>query len=971
MAGHGIVEGAVYMISEELRNKILKAFEDDYIGDTIFADDEISEISAFVRTIYSPSRGVPISSYLFYICLSILIVHKSRNYGDDLDLDNEENHYWVDLFGAILNDETIVPYNNQKLQLDNFFKSYGKTWLKDEKGRSRRFKQTFLYNSFAPKYSIEAFIELIFDAYTSKENVLTGFFDDPFEVDSKPYINFVKDFSNKLRGIKDLDENVCLYNKWYHLSAAMRHGFAQDQEKVAKLVSRVVSYIKKYFLNEIIFDGTYFSKIVSDYFTKIQIRQLPCKNNEKVEKVRSIVDWYAYYSWDVQDGCDARLFIKLPLLKLDSINQYSNPILYLSLDGKQIYSKKIDIVGYDYNPHINPICIDITQYLEHADKNLNFKIEIFSSDRNDPIFSTDIKSSLTRPFLLFTNLSERENKDEIINPTSFTAIQVIIPSGLVHEFLDAESFQEAYRIRNNVYRLVPKLNEYISIGEKTVYFVDASKEAVVEIEGIKIDRISFESASGTRYVAYSSITSINIASVSKEYYGQTHEFEIRITNISDNQKKTIKKYGLYVDNEIRKNGISIDACDYDFICTYGINTFEIVRCWDDKVVTKISYFFADICVELDSDSVSTNGFVNVSLFKNKKKILSSEYKISEKNAYYQLDFGTIVVLLPYISFSFEGFNDNSLVYLTEQTKCQNIYSPKDGGGQILSLPACKIFLKNTAAVNVKIMIDEYEIIPNGNEYNVGKYLKDCLFKSSTIKLICTGINNDLTKIFPIYKLYSQEYVDQNGLAIVYDNGIFYYQISGFIGETNPLFKIEIFDNQSSTEKFPLITTPVILEGLSGAFTIDNFEEGYYNAILKRIVYEFVDYKEKCVLLRKESEDYEFVFGDPIKTIYNGRIITLGKIRDLCKPKEMRDYKIKDIKFIKYGIYPVFTGVLCFGNGKKCLQVEFTRKDGHNIVLYSNYDQGRRMFMNRKSKEIVSEQAPECDEIRSVYVKEDW
>lgn len=955
------------MISEELRKKVLKAFEGDYIGDTTFHDEEIEEISKFVKSTFNPITGVDVSSYLFYTCLVILIAQKSHNYGDDIDSDSEESHYYVELFGDILNDETITPYCS-KIRLDEFFANHGKTWLRDQKGRTRRFKQTLLYNSFAPRYSLEAFTQMIFDSYTSKEIITTGFFDDSYELDNRPYIRFVDAYAKKLQGIKDIDQEVSLYDKMYHLSAAMRHGFTQDKERVAKLVSRTVTYIRKYFLKEPIYDDTYFSKLVSDYLTKEKVKENVYFGGTKIEKVRSISDWYAYYSLNVNEGINAPLLIKMPLLKLDSLDQYSNIRLYLSLDNRVIENIPVNIVGYDYNPHINPITIDVTKHLRQSTSAFSFKVEVYASESKDPIFSTDCKSSLIRPFLIFSEVSERENKEEIINPTLYHSIQVIIPTGLTQQFLNSNTFEEATRIKDNVYHLSPKMNEYLSFGDKTVYFIDALKESTYAINGQLSNKLSFESSSGSKYEVYRNVKSIKITP-SKEYYGGTDEFKIRITNISNAHTKKTKNYSFLLNNNIRRDGIILNSSCYDFINKYGVNIVDIVRCSDEKVLTKVSYFCGNYKANFHEESITENGALNLNLFLNDDKVLSGEYIVQDKNAYFQLDFGTLVITLPYICFELKGCNNSSRVYLTNQTKCQNIYAPREGQGDVLSLPASKITIKNTTDYTVTILCDDEKIEANNGEYLVGEYLKKCIDKSSVIKLLLKD-KNGRKKEYKIYQLFSQEYVDPKGLSIVFDDNTFYYQINGFIGDINPAFRIDIYNKEESTEENPLTTEPIFLEGLSGSFKIKNFQEGYYNAILRRAVYEFVEYKAKGVLIRRESDNYAFAFGDPNKTMYSNSVFRLEKITDLCKPKEMKEYSIKNIKFLKYGIYPVFEADLVLGGRRNRLPIFVVFKNVQNAVLYSNYDDDKKLFMNRITKEIVVDPAPDCISIRSVYIHEE-
>lgn len=946
------------MISEDLRLKVKNAFNKDFIGDVIFSTDEIDELLIYVKQEYRNGQHISPSLYLFYMCLVIIIIDKSRNYGSDNE--TEEKHYWEDIFREILNDEKIIPYNSGNIRLDEFFDRQHKILLRDSSYKTRRFKQTLLYNSFSPKYSLEAFIKIVFDAYVSVDNINTGFFEESYEIDKKPYEKFVEDFSNKLQGVKDLETSVFLYNQWYKLSAAMRHGFTQDKEKIAKLVSRTIVYIKKYFLKEPIYDGTYFSKIVSDYLTKEKIKNIDNNLIAKVERVRSINDWYAYYTRNKDDD-ESRLYIRMPLLKLNSINQYENIKYYLYLDNKIIETKSLDIVGYDYNPHINPIAVDITKYLRNTTDQLNFKIEIFAKGYNKPIFSTDDKSSLIRPFLIFTDSSQRENKDEIINPKAY--ILAIIPNGFVQKFLNSESFKDARRIIDNVYEIQANSNEYVSYANKTVYFVDVGKEIMPLVDGIKLERISFESTSGVKYDAYQKVSLVKIIP-NKDYYSQSNKFEIYITNISDNQKIITKTYPLLMNNDLKSNGIVMKAEEYPELNNFGINTIEIIRCDNSKTVTRLSYFCGNFFVSLSEKGISKKDIVSVVLKRDNQIVLNEVYKISEKNAYYPFSLGHIIICLPYLEFKLDGLIESEKKYLTGSIIARKIYTP----GDLLSEECCSLRIKNMTDSHYKIFLDEEEIKETNGYYDIGKSLKNHIEKIIELYILYTNAKNEGNHKICIFKLYKDEYFDPNGLSITYDDGKFYYQITGFVGDKRPIFKIDLFDCENTCAENPLITNPFVLEGLSGSFTIDNFEEGYYKLIVKRMIFVKNDYKVQKILLRKVSEDDEYLFGDLDKSRFDGISLYLEKITNLCKTKDMKKYSIVDIKYIKHDVYPVYSGRLILDNKKNGLDVYFVYKE-RTIILYSDYENNKLMYFNENTKEITNCSNDNEKIIRSVYIKE--
>ncbi len=938
--------GIILNLTDELKKKIRLAFKLPQVGDILFDDEEIKEMTKYVKDIWLCYQGKVESLYFFKEVLFVLIVQISKKWGDAED----DSYFYKKVFEKILDDSSLTIHKFQGF-VDYIQSERHSGWLKDNYGSTTRYKQTFLYNAFAPVDCINGFIDVIHNAYYDNSNAESGFFDETYEESPDSYEQFVKAYADKLRSVGEKEENVSLYGGSYKLSTAFRHAFIWDTVGMAKLVSRTITYIKNFYKTDIVDDGTYYSELVKKClsYKKNEIKKRGL--SEYVEKVRSIKDWYAFYYFDLEKK---KIYIKLPLLKLQSSNQYIKLYLYLLLNGHKIYAEDLNIVGNDYNPHINSICIDITNEIKKVKDSYNFSIDVYSEGNGKPIFTT--QKNLFRNIILFTSNSNKENRELFVNPNKYAFIVLFAPLYVAKSiFIDKkkEFFISLSNIDNG-YVIKPTPGDVLEFEKRIIYFIDSKGHSNSKIDGYCLHQLFFEHSLG-EFSIYNKVKQI-VISQSFDLVN-AGDFIIQIANINENDVETLNSYGFTIDDNKKKEYV-FDVNKYPQINDLGINRISILRADNKKKIAQVEYYVADFNLEINDEHPGDNEMVNISI-KNEEGVVIE--KLADiKNEEYRFNYlnGSVKVELPLLKFKFEGLKDAEFLYLSNlyeghRAKPILAYAPDNGVGDFLSVNNSYLVIKNRYRNQIRVFINDDEINKNADKYDIGHYIISNYRNKYKIDI---HIGN---RIYSIYKLYRNEAIVNDTIDLEYENGVFHYSINNYVGSSDSLFSIEIYDDEGNSFESDCLAE------LSGKFTIEGFTDGWYHYKVNRYIYTDEFEKQEPPLLDYKDDCVEIGDVNPIR--FNKRELIITKIAASGSIKE--PLKIKDILFLGYDDNgdPTYQGKLN-GLGWKNFKISFI-PGKTTLVMYSNLNEMKHLYYDKNNKKLLIEKAEFSSKVVSVYYRE--
>lgn len=919
---------------DELGKKIVESFHLHQTGNIIFIDEEIESMIGYVKEkyreyLYNGQHLLP----FFHQTLFVLIVQIAKKWGNE----DDDSYFYKKVFEKIFDDSTITLQKFPKF-IDFCSNSNNRDfcWLKDNEGKTTRYKQTFLYNALAPLDSINSFIDIINNAYFDKDNMESGFFAETYEESPDSYRIFVQKYADKLIRYSEKENNVNLYGGSYKLSSALRHAFIWDNKGMSKLVAKTIDYLKAFYKSSNIDDGTYFSQLVKKYLTyKQKTINIGRKSIEYVEKVRDIKDWYAYYEIDIETK---QIYIKLPLLKLKSLDQYKDLELSLSIGNERV-SKQLDIVGEDYNPHINPIIIDDIADLIKQHDSIDFTIEVYEKGNNKPIYSTG--NSLYRDILLFTLNSKKEFKGTILSPDKNQELIAIIQNknydnlknGINNSITKISWIDNGYIIKINK-------GSQLNYNNRIVYFVNSNEENFA-IDGKVVNNVTFEHAIG-EFLIYREVDKI-IFSPQWDTIN-INDFVISISNISNDNVLTEDKKGFHREDE--KQQIVITNNDFPQIEQNGLVEISILRADNKRPVLQAKYYFDNIILKID-DKPTINGVVNINILKENESIIEKFVDIQNELIRIPYHNGGLKIEIPYLKYHLYGLKDDIDIYLKKNNLVKNIYSPTKGTGDILSYNDAFIEINSKYNCNYKLLANDIEMQGNNNRY----YLRDLVLnkEKNTISLILNNVKYD------IYNFYCNETILSSSIDIEYNNNEFSYSINNYVGDKNSYFQIEIYDEEENHFYSGYLTE------LNGKFCIKNFIAGYYYYRVYRVFYNN-DWERGKVLLDK-NDDYEQI-GDVNPIRFKNVYLSLQKITRICK---VNNTFIKNIEFVKYDENgdPCYMGEL-HGSGNKCTKIYFIPNE-NTLKLYSDENEFNHLYY--KDEKILIRKEEKCQEIFSVYYKE--
>mgnify|MGYP006939721082 FL=1 len=239
------------MLDDSLVKKIDDALSCRFlIGDINFSIEEKEAIREEFFSVYlKNSKGnwkSQLSNYELDI-ISITLILVAKNYPKDW----RGKEFWpkiaerINVYASNIEVEMPLPYNVLTQIKDRLTDSFRRRVFFKSKQGHQQYVQSIMFQAYAPKTSIEAFIKLAWTLYCS---VFSFSYDD--KADRNLCSEIIRTLARKNSSGPDLDDDIQIGGNFYQIRAALKYGFEQDSISSTLLLRRILDYINKIYLEK-------------------------------------------------------------------------------------------------------------------------------------------------------------------------------------------------------------------------------------------------------------------------------------------------------------------------------------------------------------------------------------------------------------------------------------------------------------------------------------------------------------------------------------------------------------------------------------------------------------------------------------------------------------------------------------------------------------------------------------------------
>lgn len=919
------------MVNEELKDKINEAMagENDYlIGDIEFDEDELSEMQTFFRNRAAVIRSASDLGDDDLKIFIVYVVNKLREWNKEWP----GNMFWDRVSEMFENDANVSKLLRKSQlydKLSNTLEKSNRVVFVNENSGSRLFAQTFLFQAFSTKESMQAFIQLAWNLYINEDLLDCDYPDSDLEFCNYIINNLKSKYSNV-----DSDEEVQFSGATYNIKAALRYGIFQN-EKTAFLLDRIFRYIYRVdYNNEDICDN-HLGLLVTDKVNELKQLYLKTGNKRKTNKmtVRGIV--YTFDKLKPQykfndDPNNPKIYLSFPKLMLINSKKYYD---YYNVDiynnGVHINKSLYDRCYAKHNEGItifNPIEIDITDYIYNMKGKIDLEIKINTNFSGEEYCFGEL---LNREYILFKGTSEvkgncRQGDYILIATSDFDLSKVVL--------IDETGI---YSPRECVHAIETSDGDCI-IGDFTRTIFGSQKKDQIQFreEPTETNNI-YVVKDDVDIPVYKEVSDLMISLKNDEvpntiivkhiFYpynsSQPKLFECRVNELAEEGIRYV-----YPNNDFSLSGRGYHEIQINKLTGSGsksILTSPIKYCVDKniKVITQNKIMY-----------LNGNFDINIRLFDEKFAITtrSDSYDgFIETNQNIKIH-----VIFPYFKWRFGTFFD-SIVHTSEINSnkplfVDDIYS----SSETIEIDS---FFDVLRVMFVRENEQDVELTPtnkSNTKFNLSELLQACPGKGGIIAYLENGIQ------IPLFSITNEPYVIDRIL-----DDCFEYSEHKLIVDFSKYFIHDHFDyllnltmiNLDTAESFELNK---INPNNKVEYVNDNLIDGDYEIELGWI--KIIGGLEEAERKIYFNTPQEIQIGNPLLVEFN-RIneITIDKTKVLINDKleniKFKDYVISNLRFVGYNEIEelVFSGKLRYKNAKS-LDVSFIIKDYRGITqLKSN------------------------------------
>lgn len=859
----------------ELRDKIQKAMDADFIGDLQFDEFELEQMKNDCKSFY---RRAQQSWSKFYLTedideLIVLIVNIAKTWDDE-----KESRFWVKLFGEIFDDASISPtkfYN----EFESSLKRHNKILFLSKENK-RMFREVFLLHAFAPDKSRDSFVRLLWNWYADPDVV--GF---DFQPNDPLYGEIANFLDNKFSGEANMDEDTSFEGKTYAIKSSFKYLFTQSKEQGIKLLNAIFAF----------FDGIYFNgqydgnSFYSERCYEI-INRILDESNEKIKRrkriaTEHIISDYSkiYAAYEVDDNGNAAIFIPEIRAIDESSDEYAIEILN---EDNVIFQTQGYIAGSDLKRKIKRISIPFASFGRQAQNTFHFRVKMYILQDGYLRRSIyDSKEALYREFILFR--TNREIRHQNCKPNTY---YIVHPSDVQ---IEKQTTCSIHNINQFTSTIIAEENDYITGLTQQVFFNQQPKDSHIIIDGRNIESILFV-RDDIDYPFYKTVKSLRVI---LDQSLKSERVIVRVDN--DNRFYPLsncatKDGSTYI---IDLRGIKAEG--------NGCHTIYISDSSKQKLLHKIVYY---VCNNL-SFNVTGNGYVfdrntiNFAIQKNDGGMNHALYSCNPQSGLESLscpfEDGQIVFALPYIKWRIDDSDEWYYgSYGRDLWREDNIIHSN-----------CVVEIENCSRCDVSLLINDEEVRASSS----GKFLLgDALIEHSKNKSndVVLRIGKSETRLFTVYNkpFLSDIDIDLDNKRI----DLLPYYIGDAL--TQFLIVLENADNRYE-----------ITSGTSSNFDMDIVDGKYTVSVY---IVDFFGELEPAPIFEEDR-----IIGNPDKFYFARSRIILNSFK---KPEggkiRLNNVFITDIQYLREEVIgAVYSGILICN--RKRFPVEVYKKGNSSLKFY--------------------------------------
>lgn len=969
------------MLDDSLLKKIDNALSCRFlIGDINFSNEEKEEIREEFFSIFSKNsktnwKNALTNNELDIISITLILV--AKNYPKDW----RGKNFWpkiADRLNVYSSNVAIIlplPYNVLSQIKERLTTFPGRIFFTSKQGH-QLYAQSIMFQAYAPKTSIEAFIKLAWSLYCS---VFSFSYNDKANRDKGLCSEIIEKLAKKNSINSDLEDDVQIGGSYYQIRAALKYGFTQDPVSSTLLLRRILDYINKIYLEKkdlaLKAEEDYLAGLVENTVRGLLTPSLrKRRNNRSLPTVSKTTEITPSFIVDNQE----KLELVTNSIKLDENfigTKEATLKVWTVLNGKILGNALCcsnPIISSDFIPMVEELKVCVEPLLKIPSESICLHVALYVDGKS--IYEKDIE----RSFILI------KGKHEVIgdcHPDSYT----LYFSNLFNASQCLKIKEGFEKTGTNAISFISNPGDYITSKGQTIFFRSSNEDINFSFgsEPTNTDMTAIIQKKGEEDIAYSvyrKMDSLIISSGKAENLEKTQvelvmdgvTSYLKLAGTPKDKAKNItidlsslvpeKRYALKISKIDSKGNVLLLREPMHFIIApdagYSFQNEKAVVPYGDKTLNMhwdfLCFFGTEIIKEGENPAVidfSKNDFNDPNNNRIKFKETEIEENILGEEENLKLSFK-----IPYFKWA---LNEDEPVSapLNSAIWCGDIYN-----NELIHIESSKDF---------KIFANDTPLAPAKKK---GYFLLSNAFYSQPTSKDCFVTakiyDDEKEQSVPLFEIIRRpKFFLKNGPKELFDEtdeGIKLLFSNCFCGPSDTLFHIVLKPQHISNK-------PIQFEGNYCATddfpTIGHIPDNEYKVTITA-EYSLPNSieKSKTILINDE----EILIGSKNGFLYEGvKALHFKKYR--CPNGTQQKFKkipmsISSIHFIENDELPIYSGKLKAGKGKT-MDVFFKAKREDNILLYyKENDELKPMSCSADGTEFVNRKPDEKKYFasRSIY-----
>ncbi len=819
-----------------LKEKINEAMKEEFVGNYIFSDEELSiiydDVSSILRRIGN-NWGSDISGTDYNLIFVALVnLSKEWNVNDESAL---FEYIYTKLLGNRINGGGKI-YN----QITNVIENLGysnKIFLLNS--YKKKYFATLCSHSFAPLSSIESFFDMCWEIYCKDLEHQYGKNDPALKI-------IVQSLQNRFNCIDDGEHDLQIGSKVYSFRSGIRGLAIDEPDLMINLLDTVMESIHTLFNNEPFnYDDKYIKFLINDWWKKKELT-FGIDRKRTYTRHENIITNYSQIKakYILEEGI-AKLII--PPIRLKD-NFDFEPYIEIKVDGQDYKCEKMITCGSGILMATKPYEIKLSDLTFENEININIEI----THCGKKIYNS--KDTLNREFILY------QGDKEILTQDCLPGMYFLYTPNIGDLLQYPEDIQ---RSEFNTYSLEAKESEIIQSNNRIIFFNFEKSDKDVYFSAkvhddilFQLDNDEYKVIDGELYVDVTKSVDV------KDYGVRYEETAFKLSDFEFEEFNDRRRYLV---------SILLNVGESQHVTLFKYSNNAIITC-----INLIK--FNNIKVSFDKALYYGNDNIGIVKFLTEKYNEETQFRIEDNEVSIPLSKGKLIFFPPILKWKI----DNGEWNIKELTK--RIWYKDFNNSSILSIDLPKDMTCNACLSNNSFI----EQCSKNNNFKLGQTIyslkENIKNNNDSVSLF---IKTNKNQYYFLGKIYFKEcFIDEPAYVFLNFNQIIWMP-EYYIGDSDSKFRFEILDDNNVVFSKELSTKKEV-------FTISNIKDGYYKyrIILKgkgflnkeRELYSkkviFGDVKkfkyQNKVLMIKEAMLFDKEYPNKIRTIYVDNINYLGK-----------------------------------------------------------------------------------------------